>query len=96
MREHTRTHRTKKENKKQNEPLRASEVIKEIANGKPEWATALKGLRYREDITQKELGEIIGIDQANISNMENGKRPIGKNLAKKLAEQFHVDYRLFL
>jgi len=28
--------------------------------------------------------------------MENGKRPIGKENAKKLAEVLHTDYRVFL
>jgi hypothetical protein len=28
--------------------------------------------------------------------MENGRRSIGKELAKKIAEIFKVDYRIFL
>lgn len=37
-----------------------------------------------------------GIPQRHISEMENGKRPVGKTNAKKLAEALNVDYRLFL
>lgn len=72
------------------------EAIKDIADGRHEWAVALKGLRYREDLTQKQLGVLIGMDQGNISSMERGKCPIGKNIAKKLSALFKVDYRLFL
>ncbi|MFI5343056.1 MAG: helix-turn-helix domain-containing protein [Chlamydiales bacterium] len=42
------------------------------------------------------LGEILGIDQTNISKMELGKRSIRKALAKKLANFFKTDYHLFL
>ncbi len=57
---------------------------------------ALHGLRVREGLTQKELAEKLGEAQSHISAMEKGKRPIGKALAKKLAETFGGDYRAFL
>ena len=59
-------------------------------------AVTLKGMRNREGWTQIELGEKINVSQANLSKMENGKRPIGKAMAKKLAELFKTDYRMFL
>lgn len=95
MRAHTRMLPTSVE-KLHEEHVTAEEAIKDIADGRREWAVALKGLRYREDLTQKQLGELIGVDQGNISSMERGKRPIGKNIAKKLSALFKVDYRLFL
>ena len=59
-----------------------------------------KALRiYRENagLTQTALGERMGgVPRQHISNMENGKRPIGKENAKRLAAALHVDYRLFL
>ena len=59
-----------------------------------------KALRiYRENagLTQTALGERMGgIPRQHISNMENGKRPIGKENAKRLAAALHVDYRVFL
>lgn len=57
---------------------------------------ALHGLRVREGLTQKALAEKLGEAQSHISAMEKGKRPIGKALAKKLAETFGGDYRVFL
>lgn len=48
-----------------------------------------KSLRiYRENagLTQAALGELIGhIPRQHISGMENGSRPIGKEMARKLA-----------
>ena len=59
-----------------------------------------KALRiYRENagLTQTALGERMGgIPRQHISNMENGKRPIGKENAKRLAAALHTDHRVFL
>ena len=108
MREHTRKHHTEKNAhlgmaKKVDLPLReidlpisVDEFIKECFGNLPQWAVALRGLRNREGLTQEALGEVLGTPQTNISKMETGKRPIGKNLAKRLAELFKIDYRIFL
>jgi DNA-binding XRE family transcriptional regulator len=56
----------------------------------------LKGLRARENLNQHEFSKLIDVTQANLSKMENGKRPIGKIIAKRLEEVFHVNYRYFL
>lgn len=56
----------------------------------------LRGARYRAELTQKTLSEKTGIPCRHISEMENGKRPIGKMNAKKLAEVLDADYRSFL
>ena len=56
----------------------------------------LRGARYREDITQKQLSELIGIPQRHISMMENGKRPIGKEMAKRLGKALNIGYKVFL
>lgn len=54
---------------------------------------------YRENagLTQTVLGQKIGgVPRQHISNMENGRRPIGKESAKKLAAALGLDYRVFL
>ena len=56
----------------------------------------LAGARHREGLTQRELAEKSGIAQRHISEMENGKRPIGKKNAKALATALNADYRAFL
>ncbi len=61
-----------------------------------EAGTYLSGARHREGWTQRQLAEKTGIKQHHISEMENGKRPIGKKNAKILAKVFKTDYRIFL
>ncbi len=56
----------------------------------------LKGLRLRENLSQVEFGKKIKVTQANLSNMENGKRPIGKIIAKRIGKIFNTNYRYFL
>jgi transcriptional regulator with XRE-family HTH domain len=59
-------------------------------------SNAIRGYRYRENLTQRQLAELTGIPQRHISEMENGKRTIGKEMAKRLAKALHTDYKMFL
>ncbi len=56
----------------------------------------LKGVRHKAGLTQKALADQIGVKPHHISEMEHGKRPIGKNMAHRLAKILGVDYRVFL
>ncbi|HTM64236.1 MAG TPA: helix-turn-helix transcriptional regulator [Gammaproteobacteria bacterium] len=56
----------------------------------------LKGLRLRENLSQIEFAKKIDVTQANLSKMENGKRPIGKIIAKRIEKVFGTNYRYFL
>lgn len=71
-----------------------AEVFPEYAGKEQE--IALRAYRTREGLTQKALAELTGIPQHHISEMETGKRSIGKERAKKLAESLHCDYRQLL
>ena len=57
---------------------------------------ALAGVRYREGLTQMELSEMTGIPWRHISEMENGKRSIGKEMAKRLGKALKIGYKVFL
>ncbi len=57
---------------------------------------ALLGLRYREDLTQKQFAEKLGIKQSHVSEMENNRRPISLQMAKKISKIFGVGYKVFL
>jgi len=81
----------------------AEEVVEEIdfilfEEAFPDYnpSIALRGARQKESLTQKELAELIGISQHHISEMENDKRSIGKELAKKLSKALNIYYRVFL
>ncbi len=56
----------------------------------------LAGARYREGMTQAALAEVAGIPRRHISEMENGRRPIGKKNARLLAEALKIDPRRLL
>jgi ribosome-binding protein aMBF1 (putative translation factor) len=61
-----------------------------------ESAHMVKSSRQMLGLTQVELAKKLKMPQANLSQIENGKRPVGKALAKKLGKIFNVDYRVFL
>jgi DNA-binding XRE family transcriptional regulator len=57
----------------------------------------MKAYRMSRGLTQIQLGEALdGISKQNISGMENGRRTIGKEVAKKLAEIFNISVEKFL
>jgi DNA-binding XRE family transcriptional regulator len=57
---------------------------------------SLRGVRYREDISQRQLSKLTGVSVQNISAMENGRRAIGKDMAKRLGKALNTDWRLLL
>ncbi len=64
--------------------------------GELQASVCLRSARGRKELTQAQLSKLTGIPQRHISEMENGKRAIGKDRAKIIAESLGVDYRLFL
>ncbi len=74
----------------------ASDVLPELTDDSSRAATMLRGSRYKAGWTQKDLASALGMKQHHVSEMENGKRPIGKAMAKRLAEVFECDYRIFI
>ena len=56
----------------------------------------LRGMRYRENLSQKKLAEKSGVTQNEISNIENGKRTVGKKIAERLANILNFNYRLLI
>jgi DNA-binding XRE family transcriptional regulator len=54
----------------------------------------LRGSRFKLGYSQKTLAKKCGISQENLSKMENGKRPIGKKVANKLAKALKIDVKL--
>lgn len=73
-----------------------SEVIRQLDSKYTRAGACLQGARLKEGLSQVDLAERLGILQTNISAMELGKRPIGKNMAKRIAKVLKVDYRTFL
>ncbi len=90
----TKTSHTKKKSSSKKEDWEKLLETKYDKFGEP--AVALRSYRYREALTQQDLADQLGIHRHHISEMENGKRSITKNTAKKLGKFFKVNYRIFL
>ncbi len=72
------------------------ESLSDILEKHSEAGATLKAERSMSNMTQVELASKLGVPQHVISEMENGKRPIGKKMANRLAKVFKTDYRMFL
>jgi DNA-binding XRE family transcriptional regulator len=72
------------------------ESLKEHLDKYSEGGVLLRAHRNDARLTQEELGDKLKISQNNISEMENGKRSIGKEMAKRFSKFFKTDYRMFL
>ena len=71
-----------------NEQLQDPEFRKEYEAIQPEMDVirAIVDARISQNLTQKELSERSGINQADISKIENGTRNPSLNLLKRLAD----------
>ena len=79
------------------EPLVLIEdVFPDLRGSRKRPAAILRGYRYRDDLSQVDLAKRLGITQADVSNLESGRRPISKKMAEKLAKIFKTSYRVFL
>lgn len=76
--------------------LSAKDLVAHLDKKYTKAGALLKGARYRENLTQAQLAKKINVAQADLSKMENGKRPIGKNIAKRIEKVCGVNYRYFL
>ncbi len=80
--------------KADNDSIPWDQALNEFADNKV--GTSLAGGRHKEGFTQVKLSALTGIPQRHISEMERGKRPIGKKNAKLFSKVLNVDYRMFL
>lgn len=79
-----------------NEQMQNPEFAKEYTEIQPEMDVirAIVNARLSQHLTQKELAERTGIDQADISKLENGTRNPSINLLKRLAEGMGMALRI--
>lgn len=74
----------------------ATELFPDLSDPKKTPGIALRGVRYRLGLTQKQMAEKIGVSQGDLSKMEKGDRLIGKRLAVRIGKRLGIDYRRFL
>lgn len=78
------------------EQLKNPEFKKEYEAIQPEMAVirALVDARISQNLTQKQLSERTGINQADISKLENGTRNPSLNMLKRLADGLDMTLKL--
>ena len=78
------------------EQMKDAEFVKEYEAIQPELDVirAIVDARTSQNITQKELAERTGINQAAISKLENGTRNPSVNLLKRLAEGMNMTLKI--
>lgn len=74
----------------------ATELFPDLGNPRKTPGIALRGVRLRLNLTQKEMAEKIGVTQGDLSKMEKGERTIGKNLAMRIGKALGIEYKRFL
>ncbi len=79
-----------------NEQLKDDELRKEWEDIQPEMDVirAMVDARISQNLTQKELAERTGINQADISKLENGTRNPSLKLLKRLADGMGMTLKL--
>jgi|SRR5665213_1636055 len=78
------------------ETVSSEEVFKELDDKYSRPGAVLRGARMKEQLSQVDLANNLGISQADLSKMESGTRSIGKAMAKRLGKILKIDYRVFL
>ena len=56
----------------------------------------LRGARLKEGLSQKKLADQMKIAQTHVSEMEHGKRPIGKKMSQRFSKVLKINYKVFL
>ena len=69
----------------------AREVLGESSPG-----MLLRGLRTRENLTQMQLADALGVHQNYVSDMERGVRPVSSAMARKIERLYRVPRQIFL
>ena len=84
-------HKVRHVNRNGEELVNSRDVFANVTPG-----AKIRGLRTKEGITQVEFADRLGITQNMVSDMESGRRNISLNMAKRIAEEFKVPYKMFL
>jgi predicted transcriptional regulator/transcriptional regulator with XRE-family HTH domain len=66
-----------------------------MADNEPRLGGKVRALRRRENLSQVDLAEKLGISPSYLNLIENNRRPLPAPLLIKLAQQFHVDLGAF-
>ncbi len=81
----------------ESESSSAKEVLGDwVENPRLRVAKYLKGIRKREGFTQLQVCQKLKIQQANLSKMESGERPVPKNLIGKISKLYNIRKKMLM
>lgn len=72
-----------------------TDLYKDIKNDMTP-GTYIRIYRENQNLTQKQLGELVGVSKAYICDIEKNRRSVSKQLAKQLAGIFSVSVSKFI
>jgi len=81
--------------KNKNLPIPWREAFRYSIKKYTEAGFLLRCCRTKENISQKKLAEKMNLSPKYVSDLENGKIPISKDMATKLAKVLRADKRFF-
>ena len=76
--------------------LRMKDILNELVPGDATPGMMLRAFRKRDEFTQKDMEEITGIAEENISKLENDKMPMTLYYAELFAAALNVEPTAFL
>lgn len=79
-----------------NQSAKADDLFIEVNKKYTKPGALLRGIRIRENLTQVQMAKKIKVTQSDISQMESGRRNIGRKIAKRIEKLYGVNYRSFL
>ena len=75
----------------------AAEFLESLGARRPRNAgQRLRAWRKIQGLTLRELARKSGVAYQNLSAIENGRRPLGLEVARKVSASLKVDYRLLI
>ena len=78
-----------------NTAVEADEVFNKVNLKYGKIGAIVRGIRIRENLSQKEFSSKINISQSDLSKIENGKRAIGKIILARIVKKFKVNREIF-
>ncbi len=69
-------------------------MLRQSADG-PRFGAKVRGLRRRENLSQVQLAEKLGVSPSYLNLIENNRRPLPANLLIKLSQLFGIDVHAF-
>jgi transcriptional regulator with XRE-family HTH domain len=76
--------------------VNASKALEKITGEKFSFSMAIRAYRTREDLTQQELADLVGVKKSYISNIENKRDFVSIEQAAKFARAFKEPVDLWM